>query len=59
MKIEPESLVHRVEQEILIELGRELEKDIHKINPVLMDMILINQPSFSDYQEIEYEDEEE
>jgi hypothetical protein len=26
-----------------MELARELEKDVHRINPVLMDLILINQ----------------
>lgn len=39
----------------MLHLARELEKDILKINPILMDMILINQPSLSDFEEIEDE----
>jgi hypothetical protein len=38
-----ESFLLRIEEQILVELARELEKDVHRINPVLMDLILINQ----------------
>lgn len=51
-----DSLLEKVEEQIMLHLARELEKDIQKINPILMDMILINQPSLSDFEEIEDEE---
>lgn len=40
--------LEKVEEAIILELTYELRIDIEKINPVLIDMILINQPSISD-----------
>lgn len=46
-----EKLLQKVEDELMLSLAVELEKDIHAINPVLVDMILINHdsPSSSAY----------
>ena len=46
-----------IEDELMMKLARELECEIHNINPALVDMVLIHYESGEDPEDYEREDE--
>ena len=46
-----------IEDELMMKLTKELEREIHNINPALVDMVLIHYESGEDPEDYEREDE--